>query len=261
MDASVGAQGPDYKETVDKLKAFLQDFQGDEGPGEHKYMKVLQKVANRELKLVEVELDDIKEGLGEELAETMKTNTHRYKQLIELAIDDVLPQSTGDIGQGDIADVLMTSRSNQANDDGTSDPSQQIPPALKRRHQVVVIPESKEKHKKLRDIKAQNIGQLVSVKGIVTRVSEVKAQIAVATYTCETGGWEVYQEVNDRQFMPLFTCPAANCCNNGRLHLQTRGCKFERFQEVKIQEEADQVCTQPTPLAACYPKPCHTRVS
>ena len=135
----------------------------------------------------------------------------------------------------------MSSRSNQANDDGVSDPAQKVPEALRRRFQVVVIPESKDKHVKLREIKASSIGHLVTVKGIVTRVSEVKAQIAVATYTCETGGWETYQEVNERSFMPLFTCPAANCCSNGRLHLQTRGCKFQRFQEVKIQEEADQV--------------------
>ena len=43
------------------------------------------------------------------------------------------------------------------------------------------------------------------------------------------------------------SCPAANCCNGGRLHLQTRGCKFVKFQEVKIQEEAEQVPTGHTP--------------
>jgi len=39
--------------------------------------------------------------------------------------------------------------------------------------------------------------------------------------------------------MPLLTCPSQDCVTNksgGRLYLQTRGSKFIRFQELKIQE-------------------------
>ena len=59
----------------------------------------------------------------------------------------------------------------------------------------------------LRKVKAGQIGSLVTLKGIVTRVSEVKPNIEIATYTCQKGGAEVYQEVVKRDFMPLFTCP------------------------------------------------------
>ena len=190
---------------------------------------------------LELELDDVTAASGAEMAELIRKNTHRYKKLLESAVDECMPQPTVHLRVGDIADVLMQSRTTQANDENSTDANQQMPPRMKRRWQIAIIPESKHKTTPLRAVKAESIGHLVSVKGIVTRVSEVKAQICVATYTCETGGWEIYQEVNDRSFMPLFRCPAANCCNHGRLHLQTRGCKFEKFQEVKIQEEADQV--------------------
>ena len=63
--AAGGVQGPDYKEVVEKLKGFLQEFEGDD-VGEHKYMKLLQEVANRQRKLVEVELDDVTEALGDD---------------------------------------------------------------------------------------------------------------------------------------------------------------------------------------------------
>lgn len=235
----------EHSESVEKLKYFIENFDADDGLGEQKYMKLLQQVANRRTRLVEIELDDVMAGLGSEMVEKMRENTHRYKQLLEKAVDECLPAATADLGRGDIADVLMASRNTQANDEGSSDPAQRLPAKLKRRWQVVIIPESKQKHMPLRSVKAANIGKLVSVKGIVTRVSEVKAQLSVATYTCETGGWEIYQEVNERTFMPLFKCPVEACCGVGRLHLQTRGCKFEKFQEVKIQEEADQACTCP----------------
>ena len=41
----------------------------------------------------------------------------------------------------------------------------------------------------------QDIGHLVKIKGLVTRASDVKPQITVCTYTCETCGSELFQEV------------------------------------------------------------------
>ena len=44
--------------------------------------------------------------------------------------------------------------------------------------------------------------------------------------------------------MPLLMCPSEDCRINkagGRLHLQTRGSKFIKFQEVKVQEHSDSV--------------------
>lgn len=41
------------------------------------------------------------------------------------------------------------------------------------------------------------------------------------------------------QFLPANECPSEDCRVNkagGRLYLQTRGSKFVKFQEVKIQE-------------------------
>ena len=54
---------------------------------------------------------------------------------------------------------------------------------------------SNEKHLAIREVKAESIGKLVSVKGIVTRATEVKPMMVVATYTCDTCGNETYQPV------------------------------------------------------------------
>lgn len=56
-------------------------------------------------------------------------------------------------------------------------------------------PPSTAKPKVVRDVRADSIGHLVTVRGIVTRATEVKPMMAVATYTCDQCGAETYQPV------------------------------------------------------------------
>ena len=48
----------------------------------------------------------------------------------------------------------------------------------------------------IREVKAECIGKLVKMKGIVTRATEVKPMMQVATYTCDQCGSETYQPVS-----------------------------------------------------------------
>ena len=50
----------------------------------------------------------------------------------------------------------------------------------------------------MREVKADSIGKLVTVRGIVTRATEVKPVMTVATYTCDQCGAESYQPVSGR---------------------------------------------------------------
>lgn len=110
--------------------------------------------------------------------------------------------------------------------------------------EVAFKPHSNEKAQSIREIKAEHIGKLVTVRGIVTRCTEVKPMMVVATYTCDRCGSETYQPVSSLSFIPVQECPSDDCRVNkagGRLYLQTRGSKFVKFQEIKIQEHSDQV--------------------
>lgn len=51
----------------------------------------------------------------------------------------------------------------------------------------------------IREVRADSLGKLVTVRGIVTRVSEVKPRMVVATYTCDQCGAETYQPVRLEQ--------------------------------------------------------------
>jgi DNA replication licensing factor MCM7 len=99
----------------------------------------------------------------------------------------------------------------------------------------------------LRDIRSRSMGKLVTIRGMIVRTSDVKPSCSVATYYCDACGCEVYQVIaNKREFLPQRTCPSQECRNRrggggDTLHLQTRGSKFVKFQEVKLQELPSQV--------------------
>lgn len=74
---------------------------------------------------------------------------------------------------------------------------------------------------------------ILNLQGIVTRCTEVKPMMQVATYTCDKCGVETYQTINGTSFMPLLSCPGEDCRVNrsgGRLTLMCRGSKFTKFQ-------------------------------
>ena len=66
-------------------------------------------------------------------------------------------------------------------------------------------PPTTSKPKVVRDVRADSIGHLVSVRGIVTRATEVKPMMAVATYTCDQCGAETYQPVRLDLVLQYFT--------------------------------------------------------
>ena len=98
----------------------------------------------------------------------------------------------------------------------------------------------------LRQIRSRAMGHLVTIRGMIVRASDVKPACTVATFTCDACGCEIYQVVhNKREFLPQRLCPSDECRkqtkNGDTLHLQTRGSKFVKFQELKLQELPGQV--------------------
>ncbi|KAL7532738.1 hypothetical protein ACHAXR_004812 [Thalassiosira sp. AJA248-18] len=98
----------------------------------------------------------------------------------------------------------------------------------------------------LRQIRSRALGHLVTLRGMVVRSSDVKPACVVATYTCDACGCEIYQVVSTkREFLPQRLCPSEECRRQTKggdtLHLQTRGSKFVKFQELKLQELPSQV--------------------
>ncbi|CAH3981099.1 unnamed protein product [Pieris brassicae] len=241
----------DYTADRESFKNFFIDFcQTDEdGAKFFKYSEQLTKVAHREQTAFVVDLDDLHE-MNEELCAAVLKNTRRYTNMVSDVVYEMLPDHKHrEVEAKDALDVyiehriMLESRSHRIPGE-MRDPRNRYPPELIRRFEVYFKDLTTSKSVPIRDVKAEHIGKLVTVRGIVTRCTEVKPLLIVATYSCSACGAETYQPVRSLQFTPPPACTADECRVNktaGQLHLQTRGSRFQKFQEIKIQEHSDQV--------------------
>ncbi|XP_063003591.1 DNA replication licensing factor MCM7 [Elgaria multicarinata webbii] len=253
MAAAGKAGGRDYAEERAKAAAFLEGFYRQSGTAtqakEFPYREQLASVAQREQVALYVDLDDVAEE-DPELVDAVCENTKRYERIFADAAWELLPQfRQREVTHKDALDVyiehrlLMEGRGREAGQT-PHDPQNQFPPELMRRFELYFKAPSSAKARVIREVKAEAIGKLVTVRGIVTRVSEVKPRMVVATYSCDQCGAETYQPIQSPSFTPLLMCPSRECQTNragGRLYLQSRGSKFIKYQELKIQEHSDQV--------------------
>nr|GMD40333.1 DNA replication licensing factor MCM7 [Ipomoea batatas] len=188
--------GHDFDRDKDLAKDFLSNF--PDSDGEAKYLNILQDVANRKLKAIQIVLEDLAsyKDLDEEFFQRVRENTRRYIAIFASAIDELMPEPT-EVFHDEDHDILMTQRSEEGteNTDG-SDARQRMPPEIKRFYEVYIsdiTTSSKVRPLTIREVKASYIGQLVKIAGIVTRCSDVKPLMQVAVYTCEECGFEIYQ--------------------------------------------------------------------
>ncbi|GAA5996150.1 DNA replication licensing factor MCM7 [Rhodotorula paludigena] len=260
--------GLDYEEDLDQIKSFLTGFKtrpgkrravldddnidqdemddGVDAQPRKKYMDQLQRVANRDEERIVIDLEDLKdEGeAGRALVAQIQRNTQRYIKLFSRAVDEVMPQNTVDIGpKSDILDVMQYHRNNK-NAQNEEAGRAVFPPQLLRRYNLYFRPLANEPVHAVRQVRGAHLGKLITVRGIVTRVSEVKPLLQVNAYTCDSCGAEIFQDVQGRKVTPLDGCISEVCQQNqskGQLYMQTRASKFTPFQECRIQEMADQV--------------------
>ncbi|EDO15358.1 hypothetical protein Kpol_457p9 [Vanderwaltozyma polyspora DSM 70294] len=290
-----------FKEDVVAVKenngSEMEDITEDgvgKGP---KYMALLQKVANRELKTVVIELDDIFKyeaeklftgvSSGSNLLSSIEENANHFTELFCNAIDGIMPLPTREMDyKDDVLDVILNQRrlrndrmvtdreteirgenliENDADPtstidilrDAAAEEADLFPANLTRRYFLYFKPLS-QKHAmrrkrfkstsaaplSVRQIKGNSLGKLITVRGIVTRVSDVKPSVMVIAYTCDQCGYEIFQEVHSKTFTPLTECTSRECVQNqtkGQLFMSTRASKFSAFQECKIQELSQQV--------------------
>ncbi|ODV90655.1 hypothetical protein CANCADRAFT_109001 [Tortispora caseinolytica NRRL Y-17796] len=253
--------GINYDDERTKISTFISEYKvqyDDFAVPSYKYKEMLQQVADRELSTILIELDDIDKWESKEgdLVPAIINNTSRYIELFSQVIDSMLPEANEALSyKSDVLDVIIKQRQERnahiAEEQGTEAPTNAFPPELIRRYSLYIKPLSDPlrnfnngKPFAVRQVRGSHIGKLLTLRGIVTRISDVKPKLTVNAYTCDKCGFEVFQEVTTRQFTPLVDCPSEKCKmnrNKGQLFMATRASKFLPFQEVRIQELSDQV--------------------
>ncbi|RKK76892.1 DNA replication licensing factor mcm7 [Fusarium oxysporum] len=231
---------------------------------QYKYKNMLQQLSDRTIDEATIDLDDLATWEnqafdGEEsmrLVDSIEMNTKHYVEIFSRAVDEVMPPMSADVNfKDDVLDVLMARRqirNRELDEAAERDPTaadDKFPAELTRRYTLVFKPRtstSSQSSKALavRQVRGEHLGHLITIRAIATRVSDVKPIVQVSAYTCDRCGCEIFQPVTDKQYGPLTMCPSEDCRQNqakGQLNPSSRASKFLPFQEVKVQEMAEQV--------------------
>ncbi|KAK9173197.1 MCM2/3/5 family protein [Cryptosporidium meleagridis] len=264
-----------YNDHIKDIQNFLENFEEyneNENPGEDvvmsnageeigkegsiwkhkKYMKSLQSISNKENNVLYIEVDDLlsfgkyenKVTEYNNLVRSILSNTKRYVQLIYIAADNCLPVPTCT----NIIDFKLEEMNNTKRSEAMK--TCNVPAYLRSNFEVYIKASKRMPITPLREVRAEYVGGYVQVNCIVTRVSNVKPRIQVVNYTCEVCGSSIWQSVEGTNYMPLSDCESSQCKNNkrtGNLKCNVKESKFTKFQEIRIQEPADQVPTGNVP--------------
>lgn len=261
-----------YRQEKAYMKEFLQKF---EDPGEPKdpsfdhlkYLTQMARIANGEAPNLEIHLEDLEDYFNEDrhrgFIENVKRNTRRYLGLAAEAADEIMREKkierTKTLTEEEKFDMSLNnqrmetfkSKIAKASSEGTGGATKnslgnenKFIYELTRKFNVKIIPGKNAKRKEipLRQLKSRNIGQLVSVKAKVVKASDVKPQVKVISYVCEACGYEIFQTVKSKTFLPCTECPG-HCAKHGikgKLTTNYAVSKFVPYQELKIQETIDQ---------------------
>jgi DNA replication licensing factor MCM6 len=100
---------------------------------------------------------------------------------------------------------------------------------------------------RVRALRARNVGQLLSISGTVTRTSEVRPELALATFVCEACRSVVPDVEQTFRYTEPTQCPNATCLNRTAWRLDIRQSTFVDWQKVRVQENSSEIPTGSMP--------------
>jgi DNA replication licensing factor MCM7 len=242
----------DYKQDLEKLQKFILFYVENDGS---KYLSQLKNLKSS----IQIFIEDVSLYDDSGLAQRIEENAMTYIHLIHKVVDNILFNENEVLLDDEDENVYFYHRIARLKEkQPKKKPMDVFPSLLLRDYMISIIPRKNSKIYSVREIKSKEIGRLIRVRGIVTRVGQVKPNIKVATYVCEGCGSETYQQVSGEVFEILEECPSEKCRIRkvkGTLSLQTRGSKFVKHQSVRIQELSSDVphgCIPRTLIVECY---------
>ncbi|KAH6619139.1 MCM2/3/5 family-domain-containing protein [Chaetomium sp. MPI-SDFR-AT-0129] len=100
---------------------------------------------------------------------------------------------------------------------------------------------------RVRALRARNIGQLLAISGTVTRTSEVRPELALATFECLACRSVVPDVEQTFRYTEPTQCPNATCLNRTAWQLKIPQSTFVDWQKVRVQENSSEIPTGSMP--------------
>ncbi|KAK5121460.1 hypothetical protein LTR85_005293 [Meristemomyces frigidus] len=100
---------------------------------------------------------------------------------------------------------------------------------------------------RVRQLRTDNIGKLASISGTVTRTSEVRPELHLATFICEGCNTVIPDVEQIFKYSEPTQCPNMTCGNRQGWRLDIRQSTFIDWQKVRIQENSSEIPTGSMP--------------
>ena len=99
----------------------------------------------------------------------------------------------------------------------------------------------------IRDMRMDRVGQLMSISGTVTRTSEVRPELVSGTFVCEHCRTTISDVEQQFKYTEPIMCQNVRCNNRTAWQLNIEQSKFDDWQKVRIQENANEIPTGSMP--------------
>lgn len=100
---------------------------------------------------------------------------------------------------------------------------------------------------RIRDLRTDKIGSLITISGTVTRTSEVRPELYRATFTCNACRTQVEGVEQVFKYTEPDVCPNGTCTNRTAWTLDVTKSQFVDWQKVRIQENSNEIPTGSMP--------------
>lgn len=94
---------------------------------------------------------------------------------------------------------------------------------------------------KIRDLKSDVLGDLISFSGTVTRTTQVRPELQNAVFKCRDCGTVISNVKQEFTYTEPLFCPNHLCSNRSKFEIDITQSTFNNWQRVHVQEKADEI--------------------
>lgn len=94
---------------------------------------------------------------------------------------------------------------------------------------------------KLRDLRSEVLGDLVSFSGTVTRTTQVRPELHTGVFTCKDCGSVIKGIRQEHKYTEPLFCPNHLCSNRRRYDIDLSESQFTNWQRVHVQENVEEI--------------------
>ena len=94
---------------------------------------------------------------------------------------------------------------------------------------------------KIRDLKTNSLGRMMSIQGTVTRTTEVKPELMIGNFLCHECNTESGPVEQQYKYTTPIRCNNSKCQNLVNFDLQMNQCIFMDWQKVRVQEVSSDI--------------------